>query len=319
MSANRTPKEMKRILLTTGDREGVGCEITVKALNRVSIPRSHQVFVYCGVEEQSQLIRSIRGASREKPRDLDSAFRMAASEKKSIYVIGSHDLPPHWVEEAAYFCLDGRAKALVTGPLSKPLIRKAGMKDLGHTEILARVSGSSDLFMSFWGPKLNVVLLTGHVPLKEVPRRLTPQRLTKAWSLTRKFLEAWSSKEAQKPMALLGINPHAGDRGLIGDDEAWMRKWVAIRKGSVMGPLPGDSAFTEDLRKKFSVYLASYHDEGLIPFKLLHGFDEGVHVTLGLPFLRTSVDHGPAQDLFGLGKANPGSMKSALAMAIRAT
>src|SRR5690606_30015557 len=123
LSANRAPRVMKRILLTTGDRDGVGCEITAKALNQLAIRESHQIFVYCGRDEQSALIRSIQGASRRRPGDLSTAMALASSEGKKVFVIGSKDMPQLWVEEAARSCLRCQAAALVTGPLSKPLIR----------------------------------------------------------------------------------------------------------------------------------------------------------------------------------------------------
>ena len=304
---------MAKLLLTTGDLDGIGLEIAIRALGQVKIPRQHQIYLYCGESFAKEAVTSLQGRATGPFNDIQDALK--SSVRKSIFVVGSKSLPPLWVEEAGRLCLAGKAQALVTGPLSKPLIKKAGLKDLGHTEILARVTDEKNLFMSFWGSKFNVVLLTGHLPLREVSRKLDAASIKRAVVLTRRFVK---SLKAGKDLsfALVGLNPHAGDQGLIGNEEdRWMNKLAKSLK--LAGPLPGDSAFIESNLEKHQVFFACYHDQGLIPFKIKHGFDEGVHVTLGLPFLRTSVDHGPAKEFFGLGRANYGSMKNALEMALQ--
>lgn len=304
---------MAKLLLTTGDLDGIGLEIAIRALNKLKISRGHKIYLYCGSNFAKNTVQSLRGQAVGPFNDIQEALKSSA--KKSIFVVGSKKLPPLWVEEAGRLCLAGKAQALVTGPLSKPLIRKAGLNDLGHTEILARVTGEKNLFMSFWGSKFNVILLTGHLPLREVSKKIDAATIRRAVGLTHSFVK--SLKDGKKlSLALVGLNPHAGDQGLIGSEEsAWMNKLARSLK--LAGPLPGDSAFIESNLKKYQVFLACYHDQGLIPFKIKHGFDEGVHVTLGLPFLRTSVDHGPAKEFFGLGRANYGSMKNALEMALQ--
>lgn len=309
---------MKRILVTTGDTDGIGLEIAIKALNKAKLPRGTQVFLFCHDTTLDET-RKLKKCAPEIADTLDQAIRFADhDDKNQIFIIGSQNLPPEWVETSARACMKGIADALVTGPLSKPLIKKAGMKDLGHTEILSRVSGQKNLFMSFWGSKANVVLVTGHVPIGQVPKALSRERVSTALSHTRSFLKRANPGLLKRKIALIGLNPHAGDEGLIGKEDKVLKSIVQKDK-SLMGPLAGDSAFIEANLKKVGVYLASYHDQGLIPFKILHGFDEGVHVTLGLPFLRTSVDHGPAKELFGKNRANFGSMREALELAIKHT
>lgn len=304
---------MAKLLLTTGDLDGIGLEIAIRALNKLKISHGQQIYLYCGSSFAKDAVKSLRGKATGPFNDIQDALKSPV--RKSIFVVGSKNLPPLWVEEAGRLCLAGKAQALVTGPLSKPLIKKAGLKDLGHTEILARVTGEKNLFMSFWGSKFNVVLLTGHLPLRGVSKKINPRSVKTAVKLTRRFVQRWKGKK-QLSLALVGLNPHAGDRGLIGNEEShWMDKLARSLK--LAGPLPGDSAFIESNLKKYQVFFACYHDQGLIPFKIKHGFDEGVHVTLGLPFLRTSVDHGPAKEFFGLGRANYGSMKNALEMALQ--
>lgn len=309
---------MKRILLTTGDTDGIGLEIAIKALNKIKLPRGCQVFVFCSTENLSQT-RKLKSCAPEIAGTLEQAFGFADQNfREPIFIVGSRDLPPEWVEQSAVACMKGEAQALVTGPLSKPLIRKAGLKDLGHTEILARISGQKNLFMSFWGSKANVVLVTGHIPIEKVPQVYSIKLLSTALSHTRSFLKAANPQLLKKKIALIGINPHAGDDGLIGKEDRLLRSF-ANQDRQLLGPLPGDSAFIPANLEKVGVFMASYHDQGLIPFKMLHGFDEGVHVTLGLPFLRTSVDHGPAKELFGKDRAKFGSMKEALELAVQHT
>ncbi len=282
-----------KIGITTGDLDGVGLEIAIKSLQKIKIPKSCEIVLYCG----------------------KSFGKVTNLKLKNINVVASPEPPARWVEICAAECLSGKMTAMVTGPLSKPEIKKTGMKDLGHTEILGRLANTKDLFMSFWGKHFNVVLITGHLPLSKAHLDYTPAKIQMVIGLVKKEMAHLDPKRAHRPLALLGINPHAGDQGLIGNQEQINHPMLQLQ--GVDGPLPGDSAFMPENFKKYGAFLAAYHDQGLIPFKLAHGFDSGVHVTLGLPFLRTSVDHGPAKDLFGKNKASIGSMKAAIEMALQ--
>ena len=173
--------------------------------------------------------------------------------------------------------------------------------------------------MGFFGKQFSVVLATGHSPLARAIIEFSPSRLTRAIAAAERLRSILPPRQAALPLALVGLNPHAGESGLIGKDEIWLTKLVRDLSTSIdiVGPLVPDAAFLPPNWKRHSVYICPYHDQGLIPFKMVHGFDSGVHLTLGLPFVRTSVDHGTAKDLFGKNKAEHGSMKDALRVAIR--
>jgi 4-hydroxythreonine-4-phosphate dehydrogenase len=212
---------------------------------------------------------------------------------------------------------DPKTTALVTGPLSKTLIKSAGYKAIGHTEILSQVSNVKNLYMGFVGKFFNVILMTGHIPLQSVSNELKKLDWENVLLIAHRFSKGLPL--AKKPMALVALNPHAGEKGMIsaGEDDFLKAKMKILAENQIQGPLVPDAAFLKANWKRYSVYLCCYHDQGLIPFKAIHGQDSGVHVTLGLPFVRTSVDHGTAKEIYGQNKANPNSMKEALALAKR--
>lgn len=299
---------MRRLILTTGDRDGVGAEITAKSLRELKLNSRQSVTVVLHPDQEPAFTRAV-GAQLPMFDDWEVAAQVSDG---GAQILLDREAPARWVERAAGACMEGKFDALVTGPLSKPGIIKAGLHDLGHTEILRRVSKSGELFMSFWGARFNVVLVTGHIPLAKVPRQWTAERLQNVAELTQNFLRA-AAPQDRRPLAYVGLNPHAGDQSLIGAEEAELGLRAHPR---LAGPLVPDTAFQRENWERYAAFLCAYHDQGLIPFKLIHGFDDGVHVTLGLPFLRTSVDHGPATELAGTGRARHGSMKAALKMAL---
>lgn len=220
---------------------------------------------------------------------------------------------PFWVQEAAENCMKKALDGLVTAPMSKELIIHSGLSDIGHTEILSRVANGGPVYMGFTGPKFSVVLATGHCPLSEVRHKLTFEVLKGAVLQAHKLSLRLKKKN---PLGLLGLNPHSGEKGIIGNEEGTVIRdvlaWAAQHHIKVEGPLVPDAAFFPNNWKKYSCYVACYHDQGLIPFKMIHGQDTGCHISLGLPFVRTSVDHGTAKDIFGKNKANPNSMSEAI-------
>ena len=161
-----------------------------------------------------------------------------------------------------------------------------------------------------------MLLATGHQPLQTAVAEFNREALLEALKAAAQMRGLLKTSRRRKPLALVGLNPHAGEDGLIGREEVWFREVMKASRLPVEGPLVPDAAFLPQNWDKYSVYVCPYHDQGLIPFKMIHGFQSGVHLTLGLPFVRTSVDHGTAKDLFGKGKANPGSMLEALRAAI---
>lgn len=315
--SKRAPAADKhRILITSGDADGIGWEVTAKALHAIG-PKKGVQFIYF---RHSQ---SINGKGQPK---LSGKFKHAVVtslqeaslqpfDYKTAIEIRSSRSPAHWVEEGARGCMQGEFQALVTAPLSKTSIIASGMRDIGHTEILARVSGAKHLHMGFIGKYFSVVLASGHQPLQTALFDLNSEKYQHALAAAAQLRSLLPAKQRKLPIALVGVNPHAGEGGLLGSEEDWMRQFVDQK--TIVGPLVPDAAFLKSNWKLYSVYLCPYHDQGLIPFKMVHGFTSGVHLTLGLPFVRTSVDHGTAKEIFGKNRAEAGSMKDALFVAMR--
>lgn len=305
-----------RLLITTGDTDGVGWEVTCKALNALGPQAGVQFAFYRHPSSHHPKI-----GRRFKVKAVSSAEEAVREplDPRVLLEIQSSKSPALWVEEAARLCKSGMFQGMVTAPLSKTTIIAAGMKDIGHTEILARIAQRPNLFMGFIGRRFNVVLATGHRSLREALSELSLGTLAKAVTAAEELRNSLPAARRKKPIALLGVNPHAGEDGLLGHEEGLFSAWLqsSSKAIEVLGPLVPDTAFLKKNWPLYSVYVCAYHDQGLIPFKMVHGFDGGVHLTLGLPFVRTSVDHGTAKDLFGKNRAEYGSMKDALITAIR--
>lgn len=316
----------KRILVTTGDTDGIGLEVTFKALEKLpkNIFKKFIFYVYIHPKSQSVFIKKLK-VTFKHIEITDETF-LKASENLStardseveVVLIHSKKSPADWVFDAGKLCLDKKFAALVTAPLSKTLIQNSGYKEIGHTEILAKVSKTKNLYMLFIGSKFNVVLLTGHQPLQKVSKTLLKFSDKDFYKHLLKVKSNLDLKKKSKPLALLGFNPHAGEKGIIGSkEEVHLTKFFKSQDLPFIGPLVPDVAFQSKFWNDYSLYIALYHDQGLIPFKLVHGQDSGVHITMGLPFVRTSVDHGTAKDLFGRNRANPNSMLDALLWATK--
>lgn len=225
-----------------------------------------------------------------------------------------------FIREATGDVLAGRADALVTAPIHKEAFRLAGVPFPGHTELLADLTGGAAPCMAFFSPRLAVSLVTIHEALADVPRLVTPEKLERTIRLTRDACAARAPGREPR-IGVLALNPHAGEHGLFGDEEARVIQPVLDRlkeEGfSLSGPLVPDTAFAwlfGGAPAPCDGYVAMYHDQGLIPFKAA-AFDSGVNVTLGLPIVRTSPDHGTAFDLAWKGKASPASFTAALRLA----
>ena len=311
----------RRIVLTTGDVDGVGFEVTAKALEKIGPQKGALFFYFRGTKVATSLQKRIgRKFHIHSFSSWPEALDFEPKSSKDIVEIVSPQPPAKWVETAAMGCLHGKVQAIVTGPLSKPEIRRAGLQDLGHTDILKRLSLTKNAWMTFLGNKFHVFLLSGHLPISEVEKNLTPEKIEAGIQAAYSFFSSFDKKLTKKPLAILGLNPHAGDSKLIGSFDAEVLNPIISKlqeKGlPIVGPLVPDAAFNKDNWKKYSAFVACYHDQGLIPFKMIHGFESGVHVTAGLPFVRTSVDHGTAKDLFGKNKADFRSMREAITTAL---
>jgi 4-hydroxythreonine-4-phosphate dehydrogenase len=209
---------------------------------------------------------------------------------------------------------------LVTAPLNKEAMHNAGFAYPGHTELLAHVAQTPNVAMMFVGGKVRVALLTIHAALKDVPALVTAPEIVRVAMLVHEALPRFGAAASQRKIAIAGLNPHAGEHGHIGTEErdVFPPALKALRAAGVdiEGPFPGDTLFVRAARGDFDGVIACYHDQGLIPVKLL-AFGEAVNVTLGLPFIRTSVDHGTGFDIAGKGKADEGSLLAAMRLAVQ--
>lgn len=314
-------KRPLKIALTTGDSDGIGTEITAKALIKLKPQKGVQFILWRSPRCPASHLRMIDAQfNRIQVGTWPEALKVAPASHKELIDICSNLRPPTWVELSAKGSLFGHVDAIATAPLSKTEIVNAGYKAIGHTEILKQVARTKSLFMAFIGNKFSVLLVTGHLPIKDVSSHLTADLILQALRASNDLRQLLSSTRKEKPMALLGLNPHAGEGGLIGNEEVEIFdsaiKEARRQKIAVEGPIVPDVAFFEKNWRQYSIFVCPYHDQGLIPFKMIHGQDSGVHITFGLPFVRTSVDHGTAKNIFGKNKANPNSMLEAIKWAI---
>ena len=224
-----------------------------------------------------------------------------------------------YITTAADLAIKQRIEAMVTCPINKMAMQLSGCHYSGHTELLAERSKSNEFAMMLAGERLRVVLVTIHVPLRDVPDILSRQKIVKTIKLTWQALNERFGIKAPR-IAVSGLNPHAGEGGMFGDEEENIIAPAihdAEAQGSyASGPFPPDTVFYHAAKRRYDAVVCMYHDQGLIPFKLIH-FNTGVNTTLGLPIIRTSVDHGTAYDIAGAGIANPGSLIAAINMAAR--
>jgi 4-hydroxythreonine-4-phosphate dehydrogenase len=321
---------MKRIAITMGDPGGVGPEIIVKALNDSEIreylrpivvgDRSvfEEVIAVMNVPLKINTIPSPEG-SVSSPGSMELIDIGAnLNWKKRIASPEGGRMSVACIEQAASFAMDKKVDAIVTGPISKEALKMAGFVWPGHTELLASLSGTEDYAMMLVGGLLRVILVTIHTSLKDVPGMITKKTVFKTIMLAYK---ACSMMDMSNPrIAVAGLNPHAGEGGIFGDEE---QKEIrpAVREAQqqgipVQGPLSPDTVFHKAYCGEIDIIVCMYHDQGLIPLKMI-AFDEGVNVTVGLPFIRTSPDHGTAYDIAWLGRANPSSMLEAIKLAER--
>jgi len=221
------------------------------------------------------------------------------------------------IEAAAKACVERKAGAMVTGPIEKSVLRDAGFAFPGHTEFLAHITGAKKVVMMLAGNELRVALLTTHMAIRDVPGALNVEGVLETLRITRNGLRHYFGVTRPR-LALCGLNPHAGESGHFGGEEINILQPAveqARREGvNVTGPLPADTLFSAANRKAFDVIVCCYHDQGLIPLKAL-SFGDAVNVTLGLPVIRTSVDHGTALDRAGGGKVSYSSLMAALHLA----
>jgi 4-hydroxythreonine-4-phosphate dehydrogenase len=327
----------KPIILTMGDPTGVGPEIILKAWLTGDLDHVGRPLVVAG--DPAVLLRAA-GVFDVKP-DLSGVAENLASHRmraggRTLLLKALSDLPAEelawgkptvacgramveYIEWACDRCLAGEAAAMVTAPISKRAILAAGCEAPGHTELLAERCGSGKVVMMLAGERLRVCLVTTHLALSEVPAALSSAKILSTIRIVDKDLRHFFGL-ARPRLAVLALNPHAGEGGRFGDEEPrFIVPAVEAAKAegiAASGPHSADALFHFAVRGDYDAVICMYHDQGLIPLKLLH-FDDGVNVTLGLPIMRTSVDHGTAYELAGTGRANAASLVAAVNMAER--
>ena len=303
-----------KVGITLGDPAGIGPEIVAAALHAAPREWRDRIIVY---GDRGPLERGARALGITVP---DVA--LVESGEGDRAVAGTPDRASGaaqvaYLEAAVAAAARGDLAAIVTAPISKTWARRAGFEFLGHTEMLAARLGARDVAMFFVGPKLKVALATVHRPLAEVVTDLSTERVRVVVELVTKSMVRDLGVTAPR-IGVVGLNPHAGEDGLLGDEDAEIIAPALeepLAPATLLGPLVPDAAFRDAVHGRYDALVAMYHDQGLIPVKLVD-FDESVNVTLGLPIVRTSPDHGTAYDIAGKGVARTVSMQRALALAI---
>jgi 4-phospho-D-threonate 3-dehydrogenase / 4-phospho-D-erythronate 3-dehydrogenase len=319
------------VAITMGDAAGVGPEVVVKALAEANLYRSCRPLV---VGDAARLAKAVEitGVAVE--------VRAVAGPEDGTYEPGvidcvdlgliPDDLPfgklspvagegsYQFIRTATEFAVAGRVHAICTAPLNKEALHAAGHAYPGHTELLAALTGTPEVSMMLAAPKLRVVHVTTHIGLVDAVARIEPGLVAR--TIRRGDETLRKSGIARPRIAVCGINPHAGENGLFGHGEEEQKVSPAVEECraegiDVYGPLPADTVFFRAIRGDFDLVVAMYHDQGHGPVKVL-GLDAGVNITIGLPVVRTSVDHGTAFDIAGTGKADHASMLEALRQAV---
>ncbi|MBA3443820.1 MAG: 4-hydroxythreonine-4-phosphate dehydrogenase PdxA [Gemmatimonadales bacterium] len=303
-----------RLAITLGDPRGIGPEITSAALAE---PLEAEITVV-GAEDQ---IATIPAGRRIAVGSWELGSGDSGQDRHRAIRAGR--IAGHSVEVAVRLALGGEVDAIVTAPAHKHALHLAGFPYPGHTEWLAHLAGDVDVAMMLAaeplgsepdGHPLRVVLVTTHVPFRDVPSLLTLDRVVRVGRTVATALRGWWGIEEPR-IAVCAVNPHAGESGLFGDEEERVLRPAAEQLGA-LGPLPADTVFVRAMRGEFDAVLAPYHDVGMTAIKVA-AFGRAVNVTLGLPFPRTSPDHGTALDIAGTGKADASSMRAAIELAIR--
>ncbi len=296
-----------RLAVTLGDPRGIGPEIAVQAL---ADPIDADVTVI-GAQDQ---IGAIPQAQHISVGQWNAGVGDDFGAGGPTRAIRAGQIAGHAVEAAVKLALSGEVDAIVTGPAHKHSLHLAGFPYPGHTEWLAHLAGDVEAAMMLAADRLRVVLVTTHVPLRDVPALLTADRVIRTGRVTRRALRGWWGLENPR-LAICALNPHAGEMGLFGDEDERVLRPAAEALGA-QGPLSADTVFVRGLRGDFDAVLAPYHDVGMTAIKVA-AFGRGVNITLGLPFPRTSPDHGTAFDIAGTGRADPESMRQAIELAVR--
>jgi 4-hydroxythreonine-4-phosphate dehydrogenase len=306
-----------KIAITIGDPAGIGPEITLKAL------LSDEIKQIC-----KPLLIGDRSVIEDAIESMGIPFDLETIEMLSIGAIKDRNFAKckataesgracvSYIKKAVELASFKIVDAVVTAPITKESLKMAGFAWRGHTEMLAELTGTKDYAMMLCGGPLRVILVTIHTALKNVPQMISKERVLKTIILAKKACNMMGIENHR--IAVAGLNPHAGEAGIFGNEEIEIIT-PAVQEGlamgiSVSGPYPPDALFHRAYNGEFDIIVCMYHDQGLIPLKMI-AFDKGVNITVGLPFVRTSPDHGTAYDIAWKGIASPSSMIEAIKMA----
>ena len=321
--------------ITMGDPAGIGPEVTLKVAAqkpetcRLVVLGDTQTLRDTALRLRSPLVPVAWNVTDSYPIDPRYLPVLALSTLSSEQRAPGQPTPAggeasyQYVEVGVQLALKNVLQGIVTAPISKAMWHAAGRDYPGHTELLATLTHTAEVRMMLVGSRLRVILVTTHLALARVPAALSTERIEKTILMTAAHLTRFHGLTSPR-LAVAGLNPHAGEAGAFGDEEeriiAPAVRRLQSREGSlaVDGPFPADTVFVRAVRGEFDAVICLYHDQGLIPLKLL-SWEDGVNVTIGLPIVRTSPDHGTAFDIAGQGKADPRSMQAALALAVAMT
>jgi len=322
---------LPKIAVTTGDPAGIGPEVCLHLLQNKEVAEQCVPIIFGDkvvleqAADQCDLLKPqkyITGLSEaDGPCVLDmSAIGLDEFETGTVNAATGR-AGFVYVENAIDAALGGQVAGVTTGPLNKEALRAAGISFPGHTEIFAEKTHTQNFCMMQYSAEVRCVFATTHVPYSEVPALLTKERILDVLELGAQAMRRIGCISGHEPkIGVLGLNPHAGEHGLFGEEEEQViipAIEAARAKGfEVEGPIPPDTAFIPAKRRATDFFVCMYHDQGHIPLKAL-AFDNAVNTTLGLPIIRTSVDHGTALDIAGQGKANPGSLFEAVKLALK--
>jgi len=319
------------IAVTMGDPCGIGPEIIARALVDAAVTAACRPVVVGDAAAMERGI-AVAGSGQEVMRitlaelaNLDARGRVPVLQTGDLSAADmEYGQPTKSTGEAVYryittgasLCMNGSVSAMATAPISKVVLNRAGHHYPGHTELLAEITGTADFVMMLAGDRLRVCLVTIHEALADVPSLLTVEKILTTIRITHRDVARYFRPEPR--IAVLALNPHCGESGLFGNEESVIIApaiELAREEGiTVTGPLSADTLFYFASRGDYDAVVCMYHDQGLIPLKLLH-FDDGVNITLGLPIIRTSVDHGTAYGIAGSGVASAASMTAAIRIA----
>ena len=325
----------KPLAISIGDPSGIGPDILLSAFanNRTQLPdniivladpgqlrtRADEMGLQLEIITPDQISDGPSAANQVSVTPLKNNMTGTAGKPDSADALGTIEA----IERGVEMLMKGEASGLITCPINKKILQDAGFSHPGHTEFLAELArqhtgNMHQPVMMIAGPELRVIPVTIHIPLHEVPEALTKEAIVETARIASRGLEQQIGISNPR-LAISGLNPHAGEQGNMGheDIETIMPAIETLNKSGInaFGPLPADTMFHAAARQNYDVAICMYHDQALIPAKAI-GFDDSVNVTLGLPFIRTSPDHGTAYDIAGTGKANPSSFIAAVQMAV---